>query len=423
MSGIIESFGHWVDRTAPKHPDRVRRVLSAAFRAYLAGITIAPDRRRAPSRNAAERATTGMMIRAFAHPEQAVLTSMFLPCEILQAFDLNPFCAEMFAAHLNGAYAAGPFVQKAQQVGIAQTYCSYHKILMGALIDGVMPAVRCVVNCSLACDANNLTFRAASRIMDRPQYYIDVPYAKNDAAVQYVAEQLKGLVPFLEQAVGRPFDQEKFAAAIAASRRTLHNMHETIPYRATRYLSGDLTSQLYEALLVHNGRGRSDALAFSRRLLEDYRQARPITGKKILWMHTNPYWQQPVAKYFNEREAVSVVATDLSYDMWAAVPEEPDPYRFMAATLVYDHYNGPVQDRIKAALAMAGRLKADGVVLFCHWGCKETCGASGLIKKALEQAGYPCLVLNGDGADRGNVSDGPMETRVQAFLELLEGQS
>lgn len=65
-------------------------------------------------------------------------------------------------------------------------------------------------------------------------------------------------------------------------------------------------------------------------------------------------------------------------------------------------------------------MQADGVVVFCHWGCKETCGASGQIKDALEKAGYPCLVLNGDGVDRHNTSDGQVSTRIGAFMEMLE---
>ena len=41
--------------------------------------------------------------------------------------------------------------------------------------------------------------------------------------------------------------------------------------------------------------------------------------------------------------------------------------------------------------------------------------------RRLEAAGFPTLVLDGDGCDSGNVNDGQMVTRLQAFLELLEG--
>lgn len=92
----------------------------------------------------------------------------------------------------------------------------------------------------------------------------------------------------------------------------------------------------------------------------------------------------------------------------------------MARRLVYDAYNGPVTDRIAATRKTADQVQADGVVVFCHWGCKETCGASGQIKDALEKAGYPCLVLNGDGVDRHNTSDGQVSTQIGAFMEMLE---
>ena len=45
---------------------------------------------------------------------------------------------------------------------------------------------------------------------------------------------------------------------------------------------------------------------------------------------------------------------------------------------------------------------------------------SALAKTQLEAAGYPTLILNGDGVDRKNTSDGQMSTRLGAFLEMLE---
>ena len=77
--------------------------------------------------------------------------------------------------------------------------------------------------------------------------------------------------------------------------------------------------------------------------------------------------------------------------------------------------------RIDNAIAWAKKLNADGVILFCHWGCKQTMGLSTLAKRRLEEAGLPTLVLDGDGCDSRNVADGQMVTRVGAFLEQLEG--
>lgn len=42
-----------------------------------------------------------------------------------------------------------------------------------------------------------------------------------------------------------------------------------------------------------------------------------------------------------------------------------------------------------------------------------------LIKNSLENAGLPTMVLDGDGCNPANSSDGQVSTRLQAYLEML----
>ncbi|MGI6754979.1 MAG: 2-hydroxyacyl-CoA dehydratase [Atopobiaceae bacterium] len=52
-------------------------------------------------------------------------------------------------------------------------------------------------------------------------------------------------------------------------------------------------------------------------------------------------------------------------------------------------------------------------------GAKHTAGASELIRQGIEDMGCPTLILDGDGADRSNNMSGQMNTRLEAFLELV----
>ena len=97
-----------------------------------------------------------------------------------------------------------------------------------------------------------------------------------------------------------------------------------------------------------------------------------------------------------------------------------DPYEAMAEKMVHCIYNGSVSERIQMAEKLAKLTDADGGILFAHWGCKGTIGASGLIKKALEDAGLPTMILDGDGCNPANTSDGQVSTRLQAFVEMLK---
>ena len=125
---------------------------------------------------------------------------------------------------------------------------------------------------------------------------------------------------------------------------------------------------------------------------------------------------------FAQSTRVQVAACDMSYE--GIVEADPTkPYEAMARRLVYSPFNGPAQRRIDRALEMAKTVGADGAVWFCHWGCKHTLGGARLGKKALEEAGLPTLLLDGDSCDRGFGGEGQAATRMEAFLEVLEGMA
>lgn len=74
--------------------------------------------------------------------------------------------------------------------GVPPTYCSFHRALLGTASAGVLAAPRMAANCSVACDANNLTFKTLGRLWDVPHPYVDVPLEAGPAAVGYVASRL-----------------------------------------------------------------------------------------------------------------------------------------------------------------------------------------------------------------------------------------
>ena len=122
---------------------------------------------------------------------------------------------------------------------------------------------------------------------------------------------------------------------------------------------------------------------------------------------------------FNFSDRASIVWCDMDFDS----PADMDPgmpYESMARRLVENHFNGSGVRRIEKCVKMSRLLNVDGVVIFCHWGCKQTAGISAQMKEALEAEGFPALILNGDGCDEDNSSDGQVSTRLDAFIEMLE---
>lgn len=419
MKNVTELFGEYIQKKVDEDPEMARKRLLQGYSLFGKYQEIVKDKRKTRSQQELANTCMNMVTKGLSDPSNSVLVSMFLPCELLYAFHLHPLCIEMFSSFLNGSHAEKIFIDKAEEAGVSETYCSYHKIAIGAEISCFLPNFSCMVNSSLACDANNLTFRRISHERGLPQFYVDVPYLVNEASVQFVKEQLQELAQVLEEFTNTKLDIDHLKEITDRSKQTLSFMNESLQYRGTKYLPTDLTSELYEAILLHTGLGTKEAYDYAKDRLEEYKTAKETTGLNIVWMHTNPFWQPSVQALFNFKEEQHIIATELSYEGWIQDTTD-DPFDFMARRLVYSSYNGGIQRRIDHTIDIVKKTNADGVICFCQWGCKQGSGAAPMIEKALREENIPVLVLNGDGIDRTNGSNGQVSTRLEAFLEMLK---
>ena len=162
-----------------------------------------------------------------------------------------------------------------------------------------------------------------------------------------------------------------------------------------------LTNEVYALFMCHLMAGTKESVEYTRLLLEDVKQAKKGEGPHVLWMHMMPFLQAPVKEIFNYQGQMHIRACDFVADGFQKAHHE-DPYEAMAEKMVNCIYNGSVEQRIAKANELAQLIDADGGILFAHWGCKGTIGASGLIKNSLEASGLPTIILDGDGCNPAN---------------------
>lgn len=245
-----------------------------------------------------------------------------------------------------------------------------------------------------------------------------MPPEQSEDCVAYVANELRELKDFLEEHTGKKLDESLLKETVARSQKTISLLRECQKEKSGRTLPNDVASELYEVYMSHNALGTKEAYRYADELLKDLKKAPASHGIRILWLHTMPNWQEPVRQLFNCNENCQVVSCDMNFE--SLVNMDPEhPYESMARRLVYSRWNSG-EKRVETALEAARSLHVDGVVCFCHWGCKQTMGLSAIFKRELDAAGFPTLILNGDGCDRRNASDGQTATRLNAFLEMLE---
>ena len=329
-------------------------------------------------------------------PDSYVWGNIFSPCEIIGCFGLNTLSIECLSCYFSGYHLEDFFIDYAQNTGIAPTLCSYHKTFVGAIDSGAVPVPEYAVTTSLSCDGNLNTFRYLEKKKGVPFTFLDVPYRDDEASVDYLAEQLKDFT--------------------AETRKELMRFFEL---QSERYYPGELISHLYMMMGMHLLIGTQEFLDLIRFMIKDIKNYPKFDGKKILWIHLLPFYQETLQSYFNASRKYQIIASDIIIDSMEEM-DDTKPFHALAKKIIRNLYNGSYSHKADMVGKLANRLHPDAVIQFCHWGCKQSSGGSILLKEKLQEMDIPMLILDGDGIDRRNSHDGQIKTRLEAFLEMLE---
>jgi benzoyl-CoA reductase/2-hydroxyglutaryl-CoA dehydratase subunit BcrC/BadD/HgdB len=232
------------------------------------------------------------------------------------------------------------------------------------------------------------------------------------------------LVRFLESGTGRKMDAGALVRAVRNTNAAVGYQRGFIDELAKRDFPNSVSAEMHRILAGHNLLGTDEALAFFRMQYEDMlgspeRAAGP-RGKRVIWCHVLPYYAEPLKEAFDFSGRHCLLIGDLNYDQLICL-DEGDILGSMARRLILNHFNGSAERRVASVTEMAKKLGADGAVIFCHWGCKHSNGSAFLLRDALRSAGVDTLILDGDACDRNNTNEGQLATRLQAFLEMLDG--
>lgn len=416
---IIDKFGNIVGNESLKNPETARRILLTGYRLQEKRLRLFPDKKLPASGQYVAQVVMKSIIQALAKPENAAMVSIFVPGELLTAAGLTPYSVEALSCFLAGTKCEQAFLRKTVEEGFPETMCSYHRVSLGAALTGLLPKPKCIVYTNLACDGNMMTFPYLKQTCDRPSFYIDVPYEKNQDSIHYVADQLREMKCFLEDVTGKKISEEQVEQTISNSRKAAAYYQKQLKLRKDHDPVTTMTNELYAIFMCHLLAGSEEAVKYTQMLLEDVKNAPKEEGLHVLWMHIMPFLQEPVKDVFNYSDKVHISACDFVADGFREM-HSADPYEAMAEKMVNCIYNGNLDQRIEMAQKLARETAADGGILFAHWGCKGTIGASSLIKSSLEASGLPTMILDGDGCNPANTSDGQVSTRLQAFMEMLE---
>ena len=416
---IARLYGGLVRKNLYSHPARAAWLTDKGLRLESFRCLHLGDKRiPLPYRQLNSRALS-LVADALEHPASLAWTNIFAPVEILQCFGLTCASMECLSSFLSGFYLEDDLIDHALSEGIAPTLCSYHKTFIGAVDTGLVPLPRIAVTTSMVCDGNIGTFRYMEEKYHVPVFVVDVPHEDSGDARRYVSEQLRELTAMLEDLTGRHLDMDALKEALRSENRAKAHFLSYLDKRRFHAYPVTITLIVFQLFATHLNIGRpwvEEVFAAMDRDVENW----PLSDeKRLFWVHLPPYAQPSLKAWLNlgERAAITSGEFDLDY----IEPLDPEhPYDSLARKMICNIYNGDFTRKAEGVASLVRRFDPDGVVQFCHWGCKQSFGSVMLLKERMRQLGKPMLILDGDAIDRRNCPDGQIRTRFEAFMELLE---
>lgn len=418
---MISFLGDRIKSNALDKPERSLKYITSSLKAQGVLLDKMPNKKLPPSLNYLNKVYNDLFNDSLIHSEKGAFVNLFAPTELLHTYDIKIMTVEGIAAFLSGFKCEDFFINNAVDKGISPTLCSYHRAFIGAVESKIIPRPKFAITTSMVCDANIPSFEYIADRYNIPIYIIDVPFVYSQDAVDYVVSQLKELIEFIEDNMKEKFDYEKLQKIINTEKQSIHYKKKFFKELQKRYFPNTLTLEMFKLLNTYMYAGTELSLKINKMIYEDIVKMDRSKGKRILWVHMLPFYHEGLKKIFNCSREYEILCSDFNFPYEYEIDDQK-PLESLARKLILNPYNQPFEYKVKNILDMAEELSVDGVMNFCHWGCKQSCGGVYLLKDALMEKGIPFLSIDGDGVDRRNTQNGQLMTRVQAFLEIMEGR-
>jgi len=371
----------------------------------------------------------------------------FYPTAILTAMDIYTVVPENHAATCGVRKMSTELCEVAENHTYPADICSYARTELGSTHAGTLvergvpdqPDPDIVMMTNDQCTTIAKWFEAESRIFDVPFLMIDAPIVHDNTSsddynsiVNYIKQQLKEHIAFLEEFTGREFDYDRFRECVNLTGKIgrlygeILDIGQNIPSPLTFF---DASLSLTPILIF---RGTQRGVDCYEPLLAELKEradqglgAIPNEKYRFFW-DDGPVWFElsRQAKTFASLGACPI--TGPYPQNWRLAFEGLDESRPLESTaegVILPYANRSIGWHIDFVTKMVEEFSLDGMVMGANKTCKAyRLGQLDLARAVEERLGVPSVFFDMDLCDSRLYNDAHFQTRIQAFIEVLEAR-
>jgi len=408
-----------------------------------------------------------MYTRALVEEKPVAWVMLSMINELFLAMDVLPVYPENYTSLCASKRVADPFIQRAEADGYSNVICSYARTGLGYAAcwqdtgaipdfapDGGMAKPVMLVGSGFMCDTRYKWFQALSRYLEVPCYNFDMPIPPSGRArrpdammhyLNYILAQLRGLIAFMEETLGRKMDWDRLDEIVRRAEKTNALMYDAFVLAASAEPCPMPAQDTFDSFVPASYMsGSVEALEFYQGLYDEVKQRAdkkesliPDEKYRLIWGGGIPPWHtMDIFNYVEDRGGVFVYQTSYQPLAPVEVPDNvTDPLmrmllmRSMPAATRIAKEHGLQQSGLGGFSGMFSPVffvkpfNAQGVVMSMLRSCRSaTIGQIHQRRLLAEHSTAPVLILEGDMVDIRDHPEAEWKMKLDAFLETMEAR-
>ena len=357
------------------------------------------------------------------------------PVELLIAMDVIPIYPENHGAMCGVTRMGVELCEIAEQMGYSRDLCSYARCDIGSAVTGKSPIMGLpkpdfLLCCNNICGTVTKWYEVLARLFDVPLVFIDTPFIHDEMSennIGYVKSQITRAIEQMESILGKKFDMDHFTEVAVLSGQASQLWGEVLA--TCRNVPSPMSAFDGFILMapIVTLRGEQRVIDFYEVLKQELEErvatgvaAVPGERYRILWDNL-PIWykMRDLSEKFIDLQACMVASTYLN--AWAATElDATEPLSGIAHAYACAFVNQSIQHRAKLMRDIVEQYSVDGIVFHSNRSCRPySLGQQDIKDMLTEWTGVPGVLIEADMNDERSYAEGPVFTRIEAFIETL----
>jgi benzoyl-CoA reductase/2-hydroxyglutaryl-CoA dehydratase subunit BcrC/BadD/HgdB len=363
--------------------------------------------------------------------------------EIFHAMDITPMMQEMFSVGLAPSHLNEVYLDFTNKIGYGDnpTLCNAQRPLIGAFMQGGAPIPDLLFFLSTPCNPLSISYQVFQQLTGVPSFNIDIPYWAyehesefyEERTVNYIIDQLKNLISWLEEQTKQKLDLEKFQQTMLWLNQAREYALEFNELLKTVPCPANSVAGYTNTICMATRGGNHDAVKATKFLRDSAAEnvkngiaGVPDEKVRIAWPYTHVFFDFGLFPWL-EREFNAVTILDL-IGFYQPLPHDISTTEKCFESLAKGTLDfpmigtcrGPIEYYIDFVINYVKDYKVDCVIFPMQFACKHAYLMARVTSEAVrEETGLPTLIFGVDPYDSREVTSEAIRGKISEFLTQI----